>query len=171
MIKLPYPQRVTKKGPKEKDFEKFVTMFKNLEINMPFFEALEQKPMCQKFMKEVISKKRSIRDGSVTFNEKCSAISPGRRIPIKQKDPGSITVPCTIKDRTFKNVVIDSGASVSLMPLSIYQRLGIGNVSDTRTNLKFAYHSIKKAYGIVEDVLVTIEEFSFPVDFYDHRHT
>lgn len=45
VIKLPYPQRVTKKDPKEKDFEKFITMFKMLEINMPFFEALEQMPM------------------------------------------------------------------------------------------------------------------------------
>lgn len=99
------------------------------------------------------------------MNEKCSAISPGRRIPNKQKDPGAITVPCTIKDRTFKKVLIDSGDGVSLMSLSIYQRLGIGNASDTRTNLKFADHSIKNVYGIAEDVLVTIEQFSFPVDF------
>ncbi|XP_050876048.1 uncharacterized protein LOC127079712 [Lathyrus oleraceus] len=123
VIKLRYPQRVTKKDPKEKDFEKFITMFKKLEINMPFFEALEQMPMYQKFMKEVIAKKRPIGDGSVTFNEKCSAISP------------------------------------------VYQRLDTGNVSDTRTNLKFADHSIKNAYDIAEDVLVTIEKFSFPVDF------
>lgn len=54
---------------------------------------------------------------------------------------------------------------MSLMPLSIYHRLGIENVSDTRKNLKFAYHSIKNAYRIVEDVLVTIGELSFPVDF------
>lgn len=163
VIKLPYPQRVTKKDPKY--FEKFITMFKNLETNMPFFEALEKMPMYQKFMKEVIAKKRPIEDGSVNFNEKCSAISPGRRIPIKHKDPGFVTVLFTLKDKTFKKVLIDSGASVSLMPLSIYQRLGIGTVSDTRTNLKFADHSIKNSYGIVEDVLVTIEEFSFPVDF------
>ncbi|XP_050885362.1 uncharacterized protein LOC127090562 [Lathyrus oleraceus] len=132
---------------------------------MPFFEALEQMSIYQKFMKEVIAKKRPIGDGSVTFNEKYSAISPGRRIPIKQKDHGSVTVPCTIKDKTFKKVLIDSGASVSLMPLSIYQRISIGNVNDTRTNLKFRDHSIKNSYGIAEDVLVKIEEFSFLVDF------
>ncbi|XP_050916795.1 uncharacterized protein LOC127131965 [Lathyrus oleraceus] len=165
VIKLPYPQRVTKKDPKEKDFEKFITMFKNLEVNMPFFEALEKMPMYQKFMKEVISRMRPIRDWSVTVNEKCSAISPSRRIPIKYKDPGSVTVPCTIKDRISKKVIIDSGASVSLMPLSIYRKLGIGKVSDTGTNLKFVDHFIKNEYGISEDVLVTIEEFRFPIDF------
>ncbi|XP_050876360.1 uncharacterized protein LOC127080073 [Lathyrus oleraceus] len=116
-------------------------------------------------MKEVITEKRPIGNGLVAVNEKCSAISPDRKIPNKQKDPRAVTFPCTIKDKTFKKVLIDSGAGVSLMPLSIYQRLGIGNVSDTRTNLQFADHSIKNAYGIVEDVLVTIDQFGFPVDF------
>ncbi|XP_050896841.1 uncharacterized protein LOC127103637 [Lathyrus oleraceus] len=165
VIKLPYPQRVTKKDPRETDFEKFVTMFKKIESNMPFIEALEKMPMYKKFTKEVIVEKRPVGDGSVALNEKCSAISPSRRILHKQKDPRAVTVPCTIKNRTFKKVLIDSRASVSMMPLSIYQRLGIGSVSDTRTNQKFADHSIKNAYGIAEDILVTIEKFSFPVDF------
>lgn len=51
---MSYPPRVTKKDPKEKDFENFVTLFKKLEINMSFFESLEQIPMYQKFMEEVI---------------------------------------------------------------------------------------------------------------------
>lgn len=54
---------------------------------------------------------------------------------------------------------------MSLRPLSIYHKLGIENVSDTRTNMKFADHSIKNAYGIAEDVMVTIGELSFIVDF------
>ncbi|XP_050891050.1 uncharacterized protein LOC127096535 [Lathyrus oleraceus] len=120
--------------------------------------------MYQKFMKEVISRKRPIEDGLVTVNEKCSAISPSRRIPIKQKDHGSDTVPCTIKDITFKKVLINIGVSVSLMPLSIYQWLGIEKVSDTGTNLKFVDHSIKNAYGIAKDVLMTIKN-RFPIDF------
>ncbi|XP_050889030.1 uncharacterized protein LOC127094211 [Lathyrus oleraceus] len=165
VIKLPYPQRVTKKDPRETDFEKFVTMFKNIESNMPFVEALEQMPMYKKFMKEIIAEKRPIGDGSIALNEKCSAISPGRRIPNKKKDPGAVTIPCTIKDKTFKKVLINFGASVSLMPLSIYQRLGIGSVSDTRINMKFAYESIKNASGIAKYILVTIERFSFPIDF------
>ncbi|XP_050896105.1 uncharacterized protein LOC127102815 [Lathyrus oleraceus] len=121
--------------------------------------------MYTKFTKEEISEKRPIGEGSVALKEKCSAISLGKRILNKKKDPGVVTVPCTIKERTFKKVLIDSGASVSLMPLSIYHGLGTGNVSDTRTNMKFVDHSIKNACGIAEDVLVTIEELRFPVDF------
>ncbi|XP_050909393.1 uncharacterized protein LOC127123188 [Lathyrus oleraceus] len=158
-------ERVTKKDPRETNLEKFITVFKKIDNNMPFFEALEQMPMYKIFMKEVITEKRPIEDGLVAFNEKRSEISPGRRIPSKQKDPGEVTIPCTIKDISFKKVLIDSRASVSLIPLSIYQRLGLGNVCDTRTNMKFAYHSIKNAYGIAEDILVTIEKFSFPVGF------
>ncbi|XP_050919646.1 uncharacterized protein LOC127137206 [Lathyrus oleraceus] len=84
---------------------------------------------------------------------------------MEEKNPGAVTVSCTIKERTFKKVLIDSGASMSLMPLSIYHRLGIENVSDTRTNLKFADHSIKNTYGIAEGVLLTIGELNFPIDF------
>ena len=57
------------------------------------------------------------------------------------------------------------GASVSLMPLSIYRKLGIGNVQDTRMTLQFADHSVKRPFGVVEDVLVKVDKFVFPVDF------
>ncbi|XP_050918671.1 uncharacterized protein LOC127136117 [Lathyrus oleraceus] len=164
-IKLRYYQRMKKKDLNKNNFEKFLEIFKKLEINIPFFEELEQIPMYQKFMKDIISKKRTMGDKPITFIEKCSAVSQGRKIPTKQKDPGVVTIPYTIEDRTFKKVLIDSGASVSVMSLFIYQKLGIGKANNTWTNLKFAYHSIKHAYEIVEDNLVIIDEFSFPVDF------
>ncbi|XP_050902812.1 uncharacterized protein LOC127115272 [Lathyrus oleraceus] len=116
-------------------------------------------------MEDVIAKKKPTTEEPVALKEKCSANSLGQKIPNKQKDPGTVIVSFTIKERSFKKVLIDSGASVSLMPLSIYHKLGIKNVSDTKTNLKFVDHSRKDAYGIAEDVLVTIEDLSFPVDF------
>ncbi|XP_050875285.1 uncharacterized protein LOC127078914 [Lathyrus oleraceus] len=60
---------------------------------------------------------------------------------------------------------INIGASVSLMPLSIYKKRGIGVVQDTRMTLQFADHSVKKPYVIVEDIIVKIDKFVFPVDF------
>ncbi|XP_058733239.1 uncharacterized protein LOC131604841 [Vicia villosa] len=89
----------------------------------------------------------------------------GMKIPVKKKDRGSVTTPCTIGDRSFKKALIDLGASVSLMPLSIYKRLGIGKVQDTRMTLQFADQSMKRPYGVVEDVLVKIDKFVFPVEF------
>lgn len=87
------------------------------------------------------------------------------KIPMNKKGMGSVTISCTIGDRKFKKELIDLGASVSLMPLSIYRKLGIGNVQDTRMTLQLAYHSVKRPYGIVEDDLVKINKFVFPDDF------
>ncbi|XP_058775641.1 uncharacterized protein LOC131649921 [Vicia villosa] len=164
-IKLPFSTRNKKKGQHEKNFEKFLEMFKKLELNIPFLEALEQMTTYAKFMKDIISKKRTIDRDPIILTETCSAILQGMKIPVKKKDRGSVTIPCTIGDRSFKKALIDLGASVSLMPLSIYKRLGIGKVQDTRMTLQFSDHSVKRPYGIVEDALVKIDKFVFPVDF------
>ncbi|XP_050876137.1 uncharacterized protein LOC127079812 [Lathyrus oleraceus] len=165
IIKLPYPPRQKKKNQHEKNFEKFLEMFKKLEINIPFSEALEQMPIYAKFMKDIISKKRSTDTEPIILTETCSVVLQGMKIPVKKKDRGSVTIPCTIGDRKFKKALIDLGESVSLMPLSIYKKLGIGYVQDTRMTLQFADRSVRRPYGIVEDVLVKIDKFVFPVDF------
>src|SRR3954463_984888 len=166
VVKLPFPYRVAKKDSKEKDFEKFAAMFKKLEINLHFFEALENMPLYKKFMKEVISKKKQVGDETKIVTEKCGRVSPARKIPIKKKDPGVVAIPCTINDRVFKKVLIDSGSSVSLMPLSIFKKLEIGKISESETKLQFADHTIKNSYGIAEDVMVEIDKFVYPVDFH-----
>ena len=98
-------------------------------------------------------------------------IEPERKIPVKQKDSVSNAIPYKIKDRTFKRVLIDSGSSVSLMPLCIYKKLGIEKIRESGTKLKFVDHTIKKSYGIAEDVLVEIEIFCFSCIFPNHGHS
>ena len=88
-----------------------------------------------------------------------------KKIPIKQKDLGFVAIPCIIKDRNFKSVLIDSGSSVSLIPLSIFKKLGIEKISGSGIKLKFVDHTIKLSHGIVEDILVEINNFVFPIDF------
>ncbi|XP_050915063.1 uncharacterized protein LOC127130021 [Lathyrus oleraceus] len=165
VVKLPFPTRNKKKGQHEKNFEKFLELFKKLEINIPLLEALEQMPTYAKFMKDIILKRRTTDTNPIILTETCSAILQGMKIPIKKKDRGDVTIPCTIGDRSFNKALIDLGASVSLMLLSIYKKHGIGVVQDTRMTLQFADHSVKKPYGIVEDVLVKIVKFVFLVDF------
>ncbi|XP_050909834.1 uncharacterized protein LOC127123675 [Lathyrus oleraceus] len=118
-------------------------MIKKLEVNIPFPEALEQMPIYAKFMKYIISKKRSTNVDSIILTETCNVILQGMKIPLKKKDMGSITIPCTIGDRKFKKALIDLGASVSLMSLSIYKKLGLGTVQDTRMTLQFADRSVR----------------------------
>lgn len=164
-IKLPYLNRNKKMDQHEKNFEKFLEMFKNLEINIPFSEELEQIPIYAKFMKYIISKKCTVDTEPILLTETCSAILQGMKILVKNKDRGSVTIPCTIRDRKFKKQLIDLGASVSLMPLSIYRKLGICTIQDTRMTLQFVEDSVKKPYCIIEDVLVKIDKFVFPVYF------
>ncbi|XP_050889303.1 uncharacterized protein LOC127094522 [Lathyrus oleraceus] len=165
LIKLPFSTRNKKKGQHEKNFEKFLELFKKIEINILLLEALEQIPTYAKFMKDIISKRRTIDTNPIILTKTCSAILQGMKIPMKKKDRGAVTIPCTTRDRSFKKGLIDLGASVSLMPLSIYKKLGIWVVQDTMMTLQLADHSFKKPYGIVEDVLVKIDKFVFPVDF------
>ncbi|XP_058746091.1 uncharacterized protein LOC131618960 [Vicia villosa] len=162
---LLYPQRTKKKDLSEKNFEKLLELFKKLEINIPFAEALEQMPIYVKFMKDIISKKRSINTEPILLTETCSAILQGLKDPIKKKDRGVVTIPCTIRDISFKKALIDLGASVSLMPLSIYKKLELGEVQDTRMTLQFADHSMKSHYGIATAILEKIDKFVFLVDF------
>ncbi|XP_050889540.1 uncharacterized protein LOC127094806 [Lathyrus oleraceus] len=122
-------------------------------------------PLYAKFMKDIISKKRPTNTEPILLTESCSAILQRMKIPVKKKDRGSITIPCTIGNKTFKKALINLGASVNLMALSIYKKLGIGTVQDTRMTLQFVDHSIKRPYRVVEDVLVKIHKLVFPVEF------
>ncbi|XP_050908714.1 uncharacterized protein LOC127122417 [Lathyrus oleraceus] len=128
VVKLPFPTRNKKKGQHEKNFEKFLELFKKLEINIPLLEAPEQMPTYPKFMKDIISKRHTTETNPIILTGTCSAILQGMKIPIKKKDRGAVTIPCTIGDRLFNKTLIDLGASVSLMLLSIYKKLGIGVV-------------------------------------------
>ena len=76
------------------------------------------------------------------------------------KDPGSFTIPCSIGKYEFKKALCDSGASINLMPLSVVQRLSLGELTPTAITLHMA-----QPEGILEDVLVKVGKFVFIVDF------
>ncbi|KAL4315479.1 hypothetical protein AHAS_Ahas15G0189200 [Arachis hypogaea] len=80
---LPYPQRF-KGENKEKQYSKFLEILKTLHINIPFIEALEQMPLYAKFMKELLTKKKSLKEGQmVVMTRECSAIIQ-RELPRKR---------------------------------------------------------------------------------------
>ena len=131
---IPYPQHL-KKNKLDKQFTKFMEVFKKLHINIPFADALEQMPSYVKFMKDILSKKRRLSDfETVNLTEECSAILK-RKLPQKLKDPGSFTIPCTIGNAIFERGLCDLGASINLMPLSIFRRLGLGKARLTTVTL------------------------------------
>nr|GEV59721.1 hypothetical protein [Tanacetum cinerariifolium] len=83
----------------------------------------------------------------------------------KEKDTGSFTLPCFIHNVCFDNALVDLGASVSVMPSSIYTNLGLGDLAHTRLTIKLADRTINHLRGIAENVLVRIGKSIFPIDF------
>ena len=125
---VPFPQRL-QKSIREEHFSKFFDIFKKIEINIPFAEVISQMSLYEKFLKEILSKKRKIaEEGIVHLTATCSAIIQ-QKIPAKMKDPGSFTIPCSIGKYKFKRALCDSGASINLMPLLVVQRLSLGELT------------------------------------------
>ena len=81
------------------------------------------------------------------------------------KDPSSLTIPCSIGNYEFKKALCDSGASINLMPLSVVQRLSLGELTPIAITLQMADKSMAQPEGVLEDVLVKVGKFIFPVDF------
>ena len=161
---MPFPQRL-QKSRREEQFSKFLDIFKKIEINIPFAEVIIQMPLYAKFLKEILSKKRMIaEEGIVNLTATCSAIIQ-QKLPAKMKDPGSFTIPCSIGKYEFKNALCDFGASINLMPLSVVQRLNLGELTPTAITLQMADRSMAQPEGIPEDVLVKVGKFIFLVDF------
>ncbi|GKA27342.1 reverse transcriptase domain-containing protein [Tanacetum coccineum] len=88
----------------------------------------------------------------------------GKTLPRKEKDPGSFTLPCFIKNMCYK-ALVDLVASVSVMPYSTYTTLGLGDLIPTKLIIELADRTVKQPKGIVENVLVDIDKFTFPLDF------
>nr|GEX10648.1 hypothetical protein [Tanacetum cinerariifolium] len=85
-------------------------------------------------------------------------------IPRKEKDPGSFTLPCFINNVCFDNALVDLGANVSVMPLSTYLNLGLGELVHTKLTVELADRTMKYPKGIAQNVLVGIGKFVFPID-------
>ena len=161
---VPFPQRLHK-ARREEQFSKFLDIFKKIEINIPFAEVINQMPIYAKFLKEILNKKKKIAEkGIVNLTATCSAVIQ-QKLPAKMKDPGSFTIPCSIGKYEFKKALCDSGASINLMPLSVVQRLSLGELTPTAITLQMADRSMAQPEGILEDVLVKVGKFIFPVDF------
>lgn len=95
-------------------------------------------PSYVKFMKEILLNKRKLGEyETMMLTEECTAILQNK-LPPKLKDPGSFTIPCTIGNSYFKKALCDLGASINLMPLSIFRQLGIGEVKSTTISLQLA---------------------------------
>ncbi|GJW30889.1 reverse transcriptase domain-containing protein [Tanacetum coccineum] len=99
-----------------------------------------------------------------TVNVECSAIILNK-VPEKLKDPGKFLVPCALQELDRTNALADSGASINLLPHSIYKKLGLGALKPTRMTLDLVNRPVTHPMGIAEDVVVRVDGFTFLADF------
>ncbi|RDY01346.1 hypothetical protein CR513_15344, partial [Mucuna pruriens] len=145
-------------------------MFRKVEINIPLLDAIKQIPKYAKFLKELCEEdERGVELGGIvsalTRNDNLTA-STRQALPKKCRDPRIFSVPCTIGDCTFADAMLDLGASINVMPTSIYKSLNCGDLEPTRMTIQLANRSVVQPLGILEDVLVQVDELIFPADFY-----
>jgi len=154
-MEVPYPV-VPSKKEKDRHLARFLDIFRKLEITMPFGEALQQMPLYSKFLKDMLTRKHKyIHQENIIVEGNCSAVIQ-KILPPKHKDLGSVTIPCSIGEVNVGKALIDLGASINLMPLSMCGRLGELEIMPTRMTLQLADRSITRPYGVIEDVLVRV---------------
>jgi len=88
------------------------------------------------------------------------------QIPERCKDPGTFCVPCIIGNNKFENAMLDLGASINVMPLSIFKPLSLGPLQPTSVVIQLTNRSVAHLAGLVDDVLVRVGELIFPANFY-----
>ncbi|XP_039122105.1 uncharacterized protein LOC120258732 [Dioscorea cayenensis subsp. rotundata] len=118
-----------------------------------------------KFLKVLLTNKRKLEEeGTVALTGNCLSILE-KKLPQKLKDPGSFIISCVLEGGVQENALADSGAIINVMPNSMYLKLGLDELRPTRMTLQLADRSIRKPRGIMEDVIVWVDKFVFPVDF------
>ncbi|KAL4272605.1 hypothetical protein GQ457_13G015840 [Hibiscus cannabinus] len=149
----PFPQRL-KKQKHDYQFKKFLDILKQVHINMPLVEALQQMPNYAKFLKDMVTRKKRIEEfETAAATETCLALMHNK-VPAKKTEPGSFTIECFIGHNYPTKALCDPGASINLMPKSVFQKLGIGEAKPITVMLQLADHSYVQPEGKIEDILV-----------------
>ncbi|GJY55279.1 reverse transcriptase domain-containing protein [Tanacetum coccineum] len=165
---IPYPSRINKEKLREKDdllALKFMEIFRKLHFELSFADALLHMPKFAPMFRKLLNNKDKILDLTKTpVNENCSAVIL-KKFPEKLGDPGRFLIPCDFPEMDVCLALADLGASINLMPLSIWKKLSLPDLTKTRMILELADRSISTPTGIAEDVFVKVRTFFFPADF------
>nr|GFC61776.1 reverse transcriptase domain-containing protein [Tanacetum cinerariifolium] len=158
---LPYPSRLQKEKLQEKDdilATKFMEIFRDLHFELSLADALVHMPKFAPMFKKLLNNKdKLIELTKMPLNENCSAVVL-KKLPEKLGDPGRFLIPCDFLEFDNYLALADLGVSINLMPLSIWKKLRLPTLNDTKMVLELADRTISKPTGVAENVFVKVEE-------------
>nr|GEZ71707.1 reverse transcriptase domain-containing protein [Tanacetum cinerariifolium] len=165
---LPYPSRLAKENIREKyDIlaAKFMEIFRDLHFELSFPDALVHMPKFAPMFKKLLNNKNKLIELTKTpLNENCSAVVL-KKLPKKLGDPGRFLVPCDFSKFDNCLALADLGASINLLPLSIWRKLKLPTLNDTKMVLELADRTISKPTGVAKNIFVNVGKFYFPANF------
>ncbi|CAN6447693.1 unnamed protein product [Victoria cruziana] len=166
----PFPRALEKPSSvvhdREVMMQDMLEIFRAVRINLPLLDAISQVPAYVKFLKELCTKKRRSRriPESVMLSEETSSVLL-RRMPPKLEDPGAPIIQCIIGNICVGCTLLDLGASVNILPGYFYDAFQLEGLKPTSMTIQLADRSVKAPRRVLEDILLKIEDFVFPVDF------
>nr|GEW91650.1 reverse transcriptase domain-containing protein [Tanacetum cinerariifolium] len=165
---LPYPSRLLKEKIREKDdilAAKFMEIFRDLHFELSFVDALVHMPKFAPMFKKLLNNKNKLIELTKTpLNENCLVVVL-KKLLEKIGDPGRFLIPCDFSEFDNCLALANLGASINLMPLSIWNKLKLPTLNDTKMVLELADRTISKPTGVAENVFVKVDKFYFPADF------
>ncbi|GKB82101.1 reverse transcriptase domain-containing protein [Tanacetum coccineum] len=162
--KIPYTQRL-RKEKLEAQYGKFLNMIRAVRINVPLLDVLARMHNYGKFLKELISNKYTIEQISAAFLSDESSAMIQNKVQPKLGDPGSFLILCNFNKTFSCNALADLGASINLMPYSLYAKLSLETLKPTQMSVRLADRSFQYPVGITKNMLVEVGKFTFPTDF------
>ncbi|GJX43754.1 reverse transcriptase domain-containing protein [Tanacetum coccineum] len=141
-LKISYPQRL-RKEKMEAQYGKFLDMIRAVRINVPLIDVLAGMPNYGKFLKELISNKHKIKQISAAFLSDESSAMIQNKVPPKLGDPKSFLIPCNFNKTFSFNALVDLGASINLMPYSLYAKLSLETLRPTKMSIRLADRSFQ----------------------------
>jgi hypothetical protein len=160
---MPFPSR-NRRPSVDEQFARFVEVIQKININVPLLDVM-QVPTYARYLKDILNNKRPMPTTEVVkLTEECS-LAILNQLPEKKKDPGYPTITCSIGSQRFDHALCDLGASVSVMPKVVFDKLNYTTLSPTPMQLQLADSSVRYPAGIAEDIPVKIRNRFIPVDF------
>ncbi|GJR42821.1 reverse transcriptase domain-containing protein [Tanacetum coccineum] len=176
-VSLPYPSRrdnEKSRNQANEQIDKFYEIFKEMSFEISFTDALVLMPKFASTLRTLLGNKEKLTEVARTSNEPCLARTSMNehcsavilnKLPRKLGDPGKFLIPCEFPGMDECLALADLGASINLMPFSVWEKLSLPDLTPTCMTLELADRSISKPMGIAKDISVKVGVFHFPADF------